>query len=139
MYLNGTSVETVGLIDTGNMLKEPISNIPVIVVQKDILNGIIPNEILDNLEKIIGGDMKESLYNQIDNNFMSKFRVIPFSSIGKQNGMLLGIKADKVIINFGENEKSYEKIVIGIDDKELSKRKNYFALLGLELIERSEL
>ena len=139
MYLNGTSVETVGLIDTGNMLKEPISNMPVIVVQKDILNGIIPNEILDNLEKIIGGDMKESLYNQIDNNFMSKFRVIPFSSIGKQNGMLLGIKADKVIIYFDENEKSYEKIVIGIYDKELSKRKNYFALLGLELIERSEL
>lgn len=138
IFLNETNVETTALIDTGNMLKEPISNMPVIIVQKDILHGVIQNEILDNLQKIIGGDIEACLYNQIDSEYMSKFRVIPFSSIGKQNGMLLGLKADKVIIDFDENEKNYEKVIIGIYDKELSKRKNYFALVGLDLIERSE-
>ena len=126
------------MIDTGNMLKEPISNMPVIVVQKDILDGIIPNIIFNNLEKILTGKIEEKISNQIDINYLSKFRVIPFSSIGKNNGMLLGFKADKVIINYDENEKRYEKVVIGIYDKNLSKRQKYFALLGLDLIERSE-
>lgn len=139
IFINEKEIKTTALIDTGNMLKDPISNMPVIVVQKDILNGLIPNEILNNLEKIVGGGIEESLYNQIDSNFMSKFRIIPFSSLGKQNGMLLGFKASKVIINFDENEKSYEKVVIGVYDKTLSKKQNYFALLGLDLIERSDL
>lgn len=139
IFLNEKQIKTIGLIDTGNMLKDPISNMPVIVVQKDILKGLIPEEILNNLEKILGGDIKNSLDDQIDSNYISKFRIIPFSTIGKQNGMLLGFKASKVIIDFDENEKSYEKVVIGIYDKCLSKKQNYFALLGLDLIERSDL
>ena len=138
IYLDKKEIKTIALIDTGNMLKDPISNMPVIVVQKDILNGVIPNEILDILEKILGGDTEENLYNQINGEYISKFRIIPFSSIGKQNGMLLGFKVSKVNIKFDENEKIFEKVVIGIYDKELSKRKNYFALLGLDLIERSD-
>lgn len=138
IYLNEIKVETTALIDTGNMLKDPISNMPVIVVQKDILYEMIPNKILDNLEKIVGGEMKDDLYEEDNMKIISKFRVIPFSSIGKQNGLLLGFKASKVIIEFDENEMSYEKVIIGVYDKTLSKRQNYFALLGLDLIEGSE-
>ena len=38
--LNGKKVETVAMIDTGNLLKEPITNTPVIVVQNGMLLGI---------------------------------------------------------------------------------------------------
>lgn len=38
------------MLDTGNLLKDPISQMPVILVQKDKLSNIIPKNIIDNLE-----------------------------------------------------------------------------------------
>ncbi len=66
--------------------------------------------------------------------YMTKLKFIPFSSLGKQNGMLLGIKADYVIIkNENDEEKKVNEIIIGIYNKSLTKRGEYRALMGLEL------
>ena len=45
------------------------------------------------------------------NKYLSRFRVIPFSSLGKQNGMLLGIKADEVIIQHDEEENKLNNVI----------------------------
>ena len=66
------------------------------------------------------------------------FSVIPFSSLGKQNGMLLGIKADEVIIRHEEEENKLNNVIVGIYDEHLSKNGNYTALVGLNLLERRE-
>ena len=138
IFLGNNSVKLNAMIDTGNMLKDPITRIPVIVVEKDILYGIIPDKILDNLEKIIGGDVPEYLYEEENVEYISKFRVIPFNSVGKQNGLLLGFKANKVITYINTNEEELENIIIGIYDKKLSKKNKYNALLGLDILEGSE-
>ena len=116
----------------------PISRMPVIVVEKDILYDMVPHRILENLDKIIGGDVPQELYQDENMTYLSKFRVIPFSSIGKQNGLLLGFKANKVEIEIQENEESIQNVIIGIYDKPLNKKSQYHALLGLDIIERSE-
>ena len=138
IYFNEKSINTVAMIDTGNMLKDPITRMPVIVVQKDILYNVIPYTILDNLDKIIGGDVSKELYETNNLEYISKFRVIPFSSIGKQNGMLLGLKADKVQVEIEEKDEIINDVIIGIYDKKLSKKNNYFALIGLDILEGSE-
>ena len=48
-----------GMLDTGNLLREPITGMPVIIVEKDALGKLIPSVILENLNKIIGGDVSE--------------------------------------------------------------------------------
>lgn len=95
------------MIDTGNLLKEPITNTPVIVIEKEKLKEILESEILDALEEIIYGG-GEDLSKKIGEDYISRFRLIPFSSLGKQNGMLIGFKPDKVKIKFDgmENEKN---------------------------------
>ena len=138
IYINEQSVETIAMIDTGNMLKDPITAMPVIVVEKDILYGILPNKILNNLNQIIGGDVSQEFYEEENIEYMSKFRVIPFTSLGKENGMILGFKADKVIVEIHENEEIIRNIIIGIYDKNLSKKGTYSALLGLDILEGSE-
>lgn len=123
------------MIDTGNMLKEPITGNPVIVVEKEVLKSIISEEILENAQKIIGGDNEIELE---DKKIISKFRVIPFSSIGKQNGLLLGFKPDEINIINNESEKRFKNVVVAIYNKSFSKNKTYRALIGLDIIERSE-
>ena len=56
IYFNEKKLTTKAMIDTGNMLKDPITGMPVIIVKKEILKDILPNIILDNLTKIVGGD-----------------------------------------------------------------------------------
>ena len=50
--IEGKEVQVKAMVDTGNMLKEPISGKPVIVVEHTLLYDILPKEILNNLEKI---------------------------------------------------------------------------------------
>lgn len=133
--LNQKEIETKAIIDTGNFLKEPITNTPVIVVEHTLLYECIPKEILNHLENILGGDFS-GIPEKIKEEYMPKLKVIPFSSLGKQNGMLVGIKAEEIVIENEEENKTKQNVIIGIYNKSLTKRGEYRALLGIELMSR---
>ena len=122
IYIEGKQINTKAMIDTGNMLKEPITNTPVIVVEHTLLYEAIPKQILNNIE------------DEIKEKYTPKLKFIPFSSIGKTNGMLLGVKADKLIIKNEEENKKIEKVILAIYNKSLTKRGEYRALLGINII-----
>ena len=134
--INKKTINTRAMIDTGNFLKEPITNTPVIVLEHTLLYEGIAKEILNNMEQILGGDFS-NIPDDIREKYISKLKVIPFSSLGKQNGMLLGIKAEEVIIK-DEEERKIDNVIIGIYNKSLTKRGEYRALIGLELLEKEQ-
>ena len=127
--INGKEIETKAMIDTGNLAKEPITNTPVVIVESSLLEKILPKEILNNIDNILAGNL-----DGINEDYISKLRCIPFSSLGKQNGMLLGIKADEISLEKEEENKTNNNVIIGVYDKSLTKRGEYRALIGLELI-----
>ena len=110
VYIEGQSIETKAMIDTGNMLKEPITNTPVIIIEHTLLYDIIPKQILNNIDEILLGNFG-NIEEEIKNKYITKFKFIPFSSIGKANGMLLGIKADKLLIKNEDETKEIEKVI----------------------------
>ena len=134
IYLEQKKIEIKAMLDTGNLLKEPISGMPVIVVEHTKLYDIIPKEILNNLDKILGGDL-ESIPEEIKEKYLTKLKVIPYSSLGKQNGMILGIKADKIKIIKEDENIIKNNIIIGIYNKPLTKRGEYNGLVGIELLQ----
>ena len=116
------------LIDTGNFLKDPITKIPVIVAERESLKGLFPDEILFNTSKIInGGSIDLGVY-------ASKVRVIPFKSLGKDNGLLLGIKIDEAYIEYQDNVYEIKNVIIGIYNGILSRNRKYVGLVGLDVI-----
>ena len=131
--LNTKIIKTEALIDTGNMLKEPITNTPVVVIEHTLLYDCIPKEILNHLEDIIGGDF-EKIPEEIKNVYISKLKLIPFSSLGKQNGMLIGIKPEYLKIIKEEQINVKENVILGIYDKSLTKKGEYRALMGMEFV-----
>lgn len=122
------------LVDTGNMLKDPISNMPVIVVEKEKLNNMIPTEILEDLENIVSGNNEKFFELIKDSELINRFRLIPFSSLGNQHGLILGFKADNVHIEYNDEIKETKKVIVGIYSKQLSKGNTYNALIGLDTI-----
>ena len=126
-------IHTTAMIDTGNLLKEPITNLPVVVVEHVLLYDVLPKEILNNLENILGGDL-EKIPEEIRLKYIPKLKVIPFQSLGKQNGMLLGIKANEIHIHKEEENIIKNKVIVGIYNKSFTKKGEYQALLGIDLI-----
>ena len=124
------------MLDTGNMLKDPISNSPVVLIDKSKLYELLPKEILDNNKEILGGEFKNQ--DEIDYKYKTRLRIIPFTSVGKQNGMILGIKVDEIKIITDVEEIINKRAIIGIYDRIFSKTDKYCGLISLDMLERSE-
>lgn len=107
----GNKTEIHAMIDTGNLLKDPITRIPVIVVEKEKLKNIIESNILEKLDGVLYGT-SDKVVDEIGEDYISRFRLIPFSSLGKQNGMLIGFKPDEVTVKFDGNYIKKQNVII---------------------------
>jgi len=128
IYSNDKKLEITTIIDTGNFLRDPITKMPVIVVERDRLRGIFSDEILDNILDIVNGKDVEL------GEYSSKIRIIPFKSLGKENGLLLGIKIDKVEIEYQDSEIEVKDVIVGIYNGSLSRSGKYAGLIGMDII-----
>lgn len=134
--INGKTLETNVLLDTGNMLKDPISNTPVALIEKSKLYDILPSELIENAKDMIGGDFKNN--ELIEKEYLTRLRIIPFTSVGKQNGMMIGIKVDKIKIITDVDEILNNNVIVCIYEKEFSKKGKYFGIIGIDMLERRE-
>ena len=128
-------LETMVMLDTGNMLRDPISGESVILLEKQKLCEILPSSLLENMENILGGEFGTNRSEQ----YKTKLRIIPFTSVGKQNGMMIGIKADEVKVITDVDEIIKKDVIICMYEKSFSKSGKYFGLIGLDMLERKEL
>ena len=132
IVMNNKEIELKAMLDTGNLLVEPISKSPVIIVEKEKLNNIIPDDIL-NID--IGGDVERI---DVRDEYISKIKLIPYSSVGKENGILMGIRAEKLIIELDNKKYETDDVIIGVFEKQFKSNGKYSALLGIDILERSK-
>ena len=104
IFYNSRNKKLKVLLDTGNLLKDPITNIPVIIIEKEKLKGILPGVVLDNSNL-----MNENMDN-MSAEIKSRCNIIPFKSIGKNNGIIMGFRPD--FIRVYENDETLEKKAI---------------------------
>ncbi len=81
----GRSVETIGFVDTGNTLTEPISGKPVIILDAGLME-----QLLQGTE--------------------AGFRVIPYHSIGKEHGLLKGYCIEELRISVDGGTKKVPQV-----------------------------
>lgn len=134
LYYKNRSIIVKALLDSGNMLKDPISQTPVIIVEKESLYKIIPARVLNYIENVIGGGDEAENKENIQE-YLPKIRMVPFMSLGKENGMLVGIRLDRIKIETEDIDIQKENIIVGIYEKKLTKDNKYNALIGLNLLE----
>lgn len=133
IFYNGKLEKIKTLIDTGNLLQDPITNEDVIIVEKDSLKNLISEDFLNNIENIVSGKWLNS---SGINNY--KFKIIPFSSLGKENGILIGFKPDYIKVNT-EFETVKSDVVIGIYNGKLSRNNLYNSLIGVNVLQEDKL
>jgi stage II sporulation protein GA (sporulation sigma-E factor processing peptidase) len=129
-------VQTTALVDTGNHLKDPLNRQPVIIVDKSALLGLLPPELTEIILDL--GDGKLEAIDQLGaiTKWQTRLRLIPYSSIGKNNGLLIGFRPDAVKIG-GNSLPAHLQPTIAVHPYRLSPDDDYMALLPPILLEGS--
>lgn len=133
------SISIITLIDTGNSLIEPLSKLPVYIVEYDIIKNLLPEALRKIFERNKESDyiVLEKVMNELKDNI--NIKLIPFKSIGLKSGILIGFKPDYIIVSHGLEENIYEGLIIGIYNGKLSDEEEYNGLLNLEILNKGEL
>ena len=120
--------QATGLLDTGNMLKDTINGKPVIVAEYTLFEQIFPETASSSIKnfnthiKIIDIINTKNLLNS---NLAKRISLVSYSSIGQNNGILLGLKSDSVKIKGN----CYKDVVLALTNFKLDSVKNKYQLL----------
>ena len=178
--VEGLEAEFRALVDTGNRLRDPISDAPVVIVEYPALHRILPPRLglvwgcgedgyresgagdtgseragggaggervggagggragsegqmagaesdepnLSRLAEILGGT-----------SWLARIRLIPFSSLGRASGLLVGFRPDALVVGEGGRSVRRTDVVICVSPRPLSAEGGYRALLPPEVLE----
>lgn len=88
LQLNNKKIRIIALLDTGNTLKDPLTGEQVLVVGSDIawdMLGLTQQQLADPIATMTWLPFPG-------------LRLIPYSSVGRPSGMLLGVSMDSVTV-----------------------------------------
>lgn len=137
LYFKDQKIRTKGFMDSGNCLYDPIFKKPVMVIENTLVKELLPPQVYSELEaakNYVDGNGLEECPLTIDHDQALHLRFIPYQSIGKSKGIMLGLIMDKILIHTGEETICNEKVTAAICDNHLSTKDDYHVLLHKELI-----
>lgn len=135
IWFGDQKISVNALIDTGNRLRDPITGAPVIILEYQAIAYILPDAIRRAFMAFESGDLGTASECILSTGWSSRFRLIPFSSIGREKGMLVGFRADSVKLLEGRRGMVNRNVVIGIHTHSLSSEGGFSALLHPEVLE----
>lgn len=132
--LNGRRVEARALVDTGNSLRDPLTGHPVVVMEYNALKEALPAGVRELFEQEGGLDSSDLLAALSATSLAPRFRLIPFRSLGRERGLLVGIRPDRVEVKDHNHRKAYNRVVVGIYRRPLDHHGGYQALIPPDLM-----
>lgn len=134
----GNGIWLPAIVDTGNSLRDPFTGMSVIVAELNALKEQLPAEILDYIsERSCDSILDDASAVCGANGWFKRFRLVPYRSVGQENGILPGFKADVVRVTSNKNMKTEAElsdVVICLYERSLSENSEYVALLAPDMI-----
>lgn len=121
----GEDFKCIALLDSGNLLKDPLSKSDVVMVNSSLLKKYLPENYNYEYVDVI---LVEEIINNLSEDISSRVRLIPYNHATSNNtSMILGFKADYLQID----NKKIGNIVLGISN---FKDDNYNAILNPSIL-----
>lgn len=128
-------IKTEALLDTGNQLCDPLTGFPVIVVEYAVIKPLLPVEIRAIYERGGEPDVWQILQSLEHSSCAGRFSAIPFQSLGRGNGLMLGFRPEEVLIERQNRQERAGRLIVGICPEKLDARSSYHALLTPNILE----
>ena len=121
----GEDFKCIALLDSGNLLKDPLSKSDVVMVNSYLLKKYLPENYNYEYVDVI---LAEEIINNLSEDISSRVRLIPYNhATSNKTSMILGFKADYLQID----NKKIGNIVLGISNFEDD---NYNAILNPSIL-----
>ena len=124
LHLEDRFLELTALVDTGNRLTDPVSGQMVMVAEGDFLAPLFPQEYRPRTADL--QDPVKGLERLGNGKWRGRFRLLPYRSVGVENGILLAVKIDSLTLN---GKRTGVKLV-ALSPTEVSDGGGYRALVG---------
>ena len=102
----GRSAALRGMVDSGNLLREPVSGRPCIVADCKRVSSVFPYELIRIAEKGEYSRLKD-----VSPKYAKRIRLIP-ASTALGEGMLMGVRADRIELGDGKGKKEVDAFVV---------------------------
>ena len=110
LWNDKTKIRINAIIDTGNSLIEPISGVPVAVLDKKVFENLFCND------KPAG------------------FRVIPYRSIDKKAGIMPGYLIPEMQVERNGFYRQYKNIYVGVRQEDVNEYENYKMIINPDML-----
>ncbi len=124
--INKIEIELKALLDTGNLLKDPITKDEVIIINVNKLYEILPQEFQKLDLKDINLSIIYDFIDKLDQDISKRIRIIPVRQINDQN-LLIGIKSDYIQID----GHTISNVILGLSN---FKEDGYSAILNPQIL-----
>lgn len=118
-----------GLIDSGNHLQDPITKMPVMIVQKSSIEQQLPEAMAQLIEDVMRLDA--TFY---ENEWAQRIRFIPFRGVGNEHDFLCAVKPDEITIRYKDETITMQKALVGITTTVLSSTDEYNCILHPKML-----
>ncbi len=130
LKLDGKSVTLSGLVDSGNLLRDMLTGNPVIVCSFDKIKNLFDDRMQYILSK---KNFEMGFYEDIiTSGFSSRFRLIPFDSLGS-SGIMTAFVLDSAVIKTKDKEQRIDDIIMAITHKKIASGE-FDVLISPELV-----
>ncbi|MFY0545576.1 sigma-E processing peptidase SpoIIGA [Brevibacillus sp. H7] len=125
-----------GLVDTGNQLHEPITRIPVMIMECSLFAHLLPPSLLSLAEQ---GEKRlekmDGLLETLPAEWQSRLRLIPYRSVSRGMDFLLAIKPDEVVLVQNGVRYGSSRVLIGLNPFGLAADQQYQAIVHPALMQ----
>jgi len=135
--VGGVIVVCSGLLDTGNRLYDPLTRIPVMVMEAALWEGHLPASWKGRLTQ----DGADRLLLETDGQsfaWQDRMRLVPYRGVNRGSSFMLALKPDLVTITLGEDTFHSRRVLIGLDGGTLSGDRAYQAIIHPDLTSSGE-
>lgn len=121
----GKNVDLYALMDTGNLLLDPVTGYPVVLAFFEKIKGILPEPLKLFMES------ENGLLTTMDRKYKNKICLIPYKTAGDES-ILKGFRPDYVILK-DNKERVIKNVIVAVVFKKMSADNEFEAVLNPQI------
>lgn len=129
----GKTIAATGMVDTGNRLNDPVRNLPVMFVNRELLRDWLPERLLAAKDPA-----RVFLEEGLEEEWMKRLAVVPYSSVNGRRQLALAFKPDRVEISHPQGTLFCTEVLVALAEQRLSETDDFACLLHPDMIQRGQ-
>lgn len=128
-------ISTTGYLDSANHLSDPITNKPVVIIDRSVIQQIVDVDQFIQLEQI-----SQSLdISQLDHALVQSVSLIPYQDVSSPTGVLIALKPELFTVTYFDQIIESKNILMGLRFSSLASEQEYHCLLNPQLFKYLQL